>query len=205
MASPQRRPDPATLRQPENLRALEDMQHRDVQREIGSGWRFGFWWIWILIFVGIWWVAFGWGNSGGYVWGAHGAGAARSVNDAVLSGPGLPILNAPTTQKHIYAGQAFIVRNVPVERVAGAQAVWIGNAQNSTPMLLLVPAGGNASSLVPGEWLNVAGKIQKAPPAAQAQQQWGLNSPDVQALEKQGVYIQGTQVLRAPQETTTGR
>lgn len=199
MASPQRRPDP------ENLRQLEDMRHRDVQREVGPGWRFGFWWIWILVFVAIWWVAFGWGNSGGYVWGHGRAVATEPANDAVLSGPGLPILNAATPSKHIYIGQAFTIRNVPVERVAGAQAVWIGNAQNSTPMLLILPSGSNTSALAPGEWLNAAGRIRKAPAAAKAQQQWGLSAADAQALEKQGAFIQGTEVIRAAGHSATGR
>jgi len=195
MASPQRRP------YPEQFRELEDLQHRDLQREIGPGWRFGFWWIWILVFIAIWWVAFGWGNSGGYVWGHGRAAATESANDAVLRGPGLAMLNAGTPNKHLYVGQAFDIRNVPVERVASAQAVWIGNAQNSTPVLLVMPAGANTTDFAPGEWLNAAGQIRKAPPAAQAQQQWGLDAADAQALEKQGAFIQGTQVLRAPRVT----
>ena len=199
MASPQRRPDP------ENLRELEDMQHRDVEREVGPGWRFGFWWIWILIFVGIWWVAFGWGNSGGYIWGNHGAHSALHANDAVIGGPGLLMLNASTPSKHLFIGQAFVIRNVPVERAASQHAIWIGSALNSTPMLLVVPAGLNALAFAHGAWLNVAGQVDKAPPAAQARQLWGLNPADAQALAKQGAYIEGTSVLRAPQESTTGR
>jgi hypothetical protein len=201
MASPQRRPDP------ENLRELEDMRHRDLQREVGHGWRFGFWWIWILVFIAIWWVAFGWGNSGGFVWARHGAGASQAVNDAVLSGPGLPILNAGIAGKHACLGQAFIIRNVPVERVAGPHALWIGNANNSIPMLLVAPADLNARSFAHGEWLNVTGRIQEALPPAQAQHQWGLSTADAQALQKQGVYIQANSVLRALREstTTTGR
>jgi len=198
MASPQRRPDP------QQLRELEDMQRRDVQREIGPRWRFSFWWVWIVVFVAIWWVAFGWGNSGGYIWGTHGAGASVA-NDAVIAGPGLPILNASAASKHVYIGQAFVIRNVPVERAASPRALWIGNVNNSAPMLLVVPAGGNALAFVHGEWLNVSGQIQKAPPEAQAQQQWGLSPADAQSLEKQGAYIQGTQAIRALRESTTGR
>jgi len=172
-----------------------------VQREIGPGWRFGFWWIWILVFIAIWWVAFGWGNSGGYIWGHSRAAATESANDAVLSGPGLAMLNAGTPNKHLYIGQAFEIRNVPVERVASAQAIWIGNEQNSTPVLLVMPAGANTSDFAPGEWLNASGQIRKAPAAAQAQQQWALSAADAQALEKQGAFIQGAQVLGAPAVT----
>lgn len=186
MASPQRR-DP---RQP---RELEDMQHRDVQKEIGPGWRGGYWWIWILIFVGIWWVAFGWGNSGGYVWGGHHR-AAEMTNDTALGGPGVPILDA--SNKTRYIGQAFQVRNVPVQAQAGNQAFWIGSTTNSAPMLVVLPKAGEAADIHNG-WFNVAGQVEKAPPAAQAQQQWGLSQQDAQRLESEGAYIQATQAIRA--------
>ena len=151
MASPQRR-------DPQQLREFEDMQHRDVQKEIGSGWRFGYWWIWIAIFIGIWWVAFGWGNSGGYLWG--GRRAAAPMNDTALAGPGVTILNA--TNKARYVGHAFQVRNVPVEAQAGNQAFWIGSMTNSVPMLVVLPKAGEAANIRNG-WFNVAGQVEKAP------------------------------------------
>lgn len=195
MATPQQRPDP------EQPRELEDMQHRDLQREIGPRWRFGFWWIWIIVFVAIWWVAFGWGNSGGYIWGHH--GAARPVNDTMTAGPGLPILDASTADKHNYVDQAFIIRNVQVEQVANPHAMWIGNANNSVPMLLMMPGNASTRSFAHGEWANVSGQIRKAPPAAQAQKQWSLSPTNTRLLETQGVYIQGTQVARALRRSTT--
>lgn len=190
MASPQRRPDPNQLRE------LEDMQHRDVQKEIAPRWRFGYWWwAWIIIFVAIWWVSFGWGNSGGYIWGNHGAAAARPANDAVLAGPGVPILNA--TNKKIYIGQAFSVQNAPVQHVASHKALWIGNLNNSVPMLIVAPSGANAGDFAHGEWVNVAGRIQKAPPANVAAKEWGLKPAGVQRLETEGAYVQATELLRA--------
>lgn len=191
MASPQRQPDP---QQP---RELEDMQHRDLQKEISPRWRFGYWWwAWLVVFGCIWWLAFGWGNSGGYIWGNHGASAARPANDAVLSGPGVPILNA--SNKTVYIGQAFNIRNVPVNQVVSHQAAWIGSANNSIPMLVVVPHGDNAGDFAPGQWVNVTGRIQKAPPANVAAKQWGLNQANVQRLETEGAYVQANQFLRDP-------
>lgn len=189
MASPQQRPDP---QQP---RELEDLQHRDLQKEVSPRWRYGFWWVWLIVLVAIWWVAFGWGNSGGYIWGNHGAPSARNYNDATLAGPSVPILNA--ANKSIYIGQAFNIRNVPVEQVVSPQALWIGNVNNSVPMLVVVPAGANADSFAHGEWVNVTGRIEKAPPANVAAKQWGLSQANAQRLETQGVYIQANQFIRA--------
>lgn len=229
MASPQRQipPDPRQDPRPE----LQNLETGRVQKEISSGWRFGFWWIWILIIVGIWYVGFGWGNSGGWIWGhRHPAG---TVNDAALSGPGVTMLNA--SNKAQYIGQAFEVRNVPVERQAGPSAYWIGSRFNAVPMLVInssnpanqttnagqgssthaAPANqppnaaanaagspnrtaNNSGSQAavpafrPHEWLDITGQVVKAPPAAQAEQQWGLSAADANQMESEGVYIQAT-------------
>lgn len=234
MASPQRQlpHEPHQDPRPE----LQNLQTGRAQKEISSGWRFGFWWIWILIIVGIWYVGFGWGNSGGWIWGHH--NAVQTTNDTALAGPGVAILNA--SNKQPYVGQAFEIQNVPVEREAGPMAYWIGSRFNSVPMLVINAsnsANQSANSAAPGagshakaapannppnaaanaaespnrtannsgnpaaipataprEWLDITGKIVKAPPAAEAKQQWALSDADARQLESEGVYIQATQM-----------
>ena len=258
MATPQRQYPP----EPEGRPELTNLREGGAERKVGPGWRFGFWWVWILVIVGIWYVGFGWGNSGGWLWGHH--HAVITQNDAELSGPGVPILNA--SNKQAYIGQAFEIRNVPVERQASQNALWIGSRFNSVPMLVVLPSGsvmpppaganppqvppakgntvtvtpngaktgaptgaaagttgnatngpngganaganmnnGSANPAVNGNagsrvWLDVSGRVQRAPSAAQAKQQWGLTEADVNQLETEGAYIQATQVQRAPQQ-----
>lgn len=259
MATPQRQYPNEPQRDPQQGPELRNLREGGVERKVGGGWRFGFWWIWILIIAGIWYVGFGWGNSGGWIWG-HGRHAATNQNDTALSGPGVPILNASSKQSYI--GQAFEIRNVPVERRASNQALWIGSRFNSTPMLVVLPGGNdvtaapagsngpanpgnnapgettvtpngtrnnsapsggntqagnaaqasgsngsanpgntqataNAGTGTPRQWLDVTGKVVKAPPAAQAKQQWGLSDADANQLEQEGAYIQATQVQTA--------
>lgn len=192
MATPQRQPD-QTPRQ----RELENMQHGGVEREVSSGWRFGFWWLWILVIVGIWYVGFGWGDHGGWFRAGRRAANVQPTNDAQLSGPGLPILNANNKQN--YVGQAFEIRNVPVEKRAGNQAMWIGSATNSTPMLLVATGAANnaaSAAILPGQRVDANGKVVKAPPAAEAKQEWSLSDNGVQQLEQEGAYIAATQVSR---------
>jgi hypothetical protein len=205
---------------------LENLETIRAQREVSSGWRFGFWWIWILIIVGIWYVGFGWGTSGGWIWGRHHA-AVQTTNDTELAGPGVAILGA--SNKLPYVGQAFVVENVPVEREAGPRAYWIGSRLNGVPMLAVNAANASANAgasmgnnpphaaagslnrsanhqgaaavpaTIPHERLDVTGRILKAPAAAEAEQEWGLSPADAHQMETEGVYIQASAMQTAAQ------
>lgn len=222
MASPQRPLPNEPRRDPPP--ELENLQTGRAQREVSSGWRFGFWWIWILIIAGIWYVGFGWGTSGGWIWGHR--HAVQTTNDTALRGPGVAIVDA--SNKLPYIGQAFEIQNVPVQRVAGPQAYWIGSTFNSVPMLVVNASNAAAATaktaptapaktakgssgaaqtanqtsgktgtaangaVQPRQWLDVTGRVVKAPPAAQAEQQWGLSAGDANRLESEGAYIDAT-------------
>lgn len=196
MGSPQRqyRPDQRNRQgrtgpQLENLRQIDNLD-----KQVSSGWRFGFWWVWALVIVAIWFVGYGWGGHGGWLR----ARPVAQTNDAAMSGPGIDMLNA--TNKARFANQAFQLRNVPVERQASARAVWIGSKFNSDPTLLILPAGNNpeTASIGQGSWIDTNGRIYAAPQAAQAKRQWKLSDEDVQRLEKQGAYMQATVIQQVP-------
>ena len=194
MATPQRQypPPPEPPRRPE----LQNFSQGGAGRKVGSGWRFSFWWIWLLVILGIWYVGFGWGNSGGWLW-HHSAPGMH--NDASITGDGSVILNA--NNKRQYIGQAFQVDNAPVDRAASNVAFWIGSRNNSVPMLLVttgVPANAGNENLAHGQSIYAGGRVMAAPNAAQAKQQWSLSDADVAKLEQQGAYIQATQVQRVP-------
>lgn len=190
MASPQRRdPNPP----PE----LVNLEKGGVERKVSPGWRMGFWWIWILIIAGIWYVGYGWGNHGGWFRAGRRAAAVEPRNDTQMTGDGVPILNA--TNKAQYVGQVFQIQNAPVEAKVSNEAFWIGNVNNSTPMLMvLVGPARNAenAAMRPGDWVDANGRVMTAPDATQAKQQWGLTDQDVQRLEKEGAYIQANQAQR---------
>lgn len=194
MATPQRQIPPEPPRRPE----LRNMSQGGAAKEVGPGWRFGFWWIWILVIVGIWYVGFGWGNSGGWVWGHRNRGVV-SRNDTAVTGDGAVILNS--ANKRQYIGQAFQIQNAPVQRAASSVALWIGSPTNSTPMLLVttgVPSNPGTTDLAGGQSIYASGRVTPAPTAAQAKQQWKLSDSDVAKLEQQGAYIQANQVQRVP-------
>ena len=192
MALPQRK-EP---QQPQpNLRGLE--QQKQMDRQIQSGWRFGWWWIWAIVIVLIWYVGYGWGGSGG--WLRHRA-HTTVTNDAALSGSGAVMLSS--TNKKQYIGQAFVIRNVRVNRQASSRAFWIGSATNTTPMLLVLQG---AADFGHGTLIDADGRVLQAPPAAQAQQQWHISSADARHMEDQGVYIQATDAQPAGSTITEGR
>lgn len=192
MGSPQRQPPG----QPEQRRGpqLENLRTGKVEREVSSGWRFGFWWVWVLVIVGIWYVGYGWGGHGGWLR----SRPAAVQNDTALTGQGTAMLNA--NNKARFANQAFSLRNVEVERRASDRALWIGSKFNAVPTLLILPAGNNPSiaAIGQGSWIDTTGRIYAAPKADQAKQQWGLSAQDAQQLEQQGAYMQATGVQQVP-------
>lgn len=213
MASPQR-PDPNELRRShDDLERERLARARMDRRTVGAG--FAWWWVfWIIIIaLAIWWAGWGWGGSGGWWWGGRGRtvptygtlnpGTANTGTNAntgaggaqgVISGPGLSILTA--TDKQPYIGKPFQVNNVPVQNQVNDHVLWIG-ANNSTPMLVVLAGNGNTAAnahIGSGSMIDVTGTVQKAPPQAQAQQQWQLSGDDAAQLERQGAYIQATQV-----------
>jgi hypothetical protein len=177
-------------------------------------WRYGYAWILLSLILGIWYVGFGWGNSGGWIWG-HRNTAVPVLNDGEPSGPGVAILEVANKQDYI--GQSFQVSDVSVDHWSGTRAVWIGSRHSYLPMLLILssasplaphlagaaspvnsgvaPTAGGATVRV--QRLDVTGKIMKAPPTAQAQQRWNLSDEDVDQLEEEGVYIQAMTVQPA--------
>ncbi|MGH9590850.1 MAG: hypothetical protein ACRD25_10655, partial [Terracidiphilus sp.] len=213
MASPQR-PDPDEPR-----RSYDDVERDRLARDrmngrtVGTGTGFAWWWVfWIVIIaLAIWWAGWGWGGSGGWWWGGRGRtapygttgtppgtgnGMAGNSNagQAVISGPGLSALTA--TNKQPYIGKPFQVNDVPVQNQVNDHVFWIG-AHNSTPMLVVLTGNDNTAAnaqIGQGTLVNVTGTMQKAPPLAQAQQQWQLSGDDAAQLERQGVFIQATQV-----------
>jgi hypothetical protein len=123
--------------------------------------------------------------------GALAAGPAAPA--AQITGTGVAALDA--VNKRTYIGQPFQISNVPVEKKASSRAYWIGASNTGTagPMLLVLPSSASINAKV-GDRITAAGTVEKAPPAAQAQHQWSIGGDDVQQLEREGAYVQATNV-----------
>jgi hypothetical protein len=122
------------------------------------------------------------------------AATGYGANQAAITGPGLNALTA--TNKRQYVGEHFQVNDVPVQTKVNNHVLWIG-ANNSTPMLLVLAGNGNSAAnadIGQGNRIDVTGTVQKAPPSARAKSEWSLSSGDVAKLERQGAYIEATQV-----------
>lgn len=181
--------------------------------------RYAYIWILLALLLGFWYIGFGWGTSGGWIWG-HQNSSTAVANSNTLDGSGLVILEVANKQDYI--GQSFQIQNVAVDHWSGDRAVWIGSRHSYLPMLLIFPSASalapkTAGTATPGgdstvasegsepaaaartQQLEVTGTIVKAPPTAQAQRQWNLSDEDVDQLEEEGVYIQATSVQPAKQ------
>lgn len=209
MATPQRNfPDP-----PRNPAPLAD--DRKVATEVGARVRFG--WIWLAVAIVailiVWFGGFGWGTYGGWWWGSNHHQPAltqpQSVNNgqpasaeqpapataaAVLSGSGVQVLASNSRQALV--GQAFDIRNVQVQSKTSDGAFWIA-ANNGAPMLVALNGGAanpiNAD-IAAGVRVNITGTVARAPSAAQAKRLWALGNDDTNRLERQGAYVQASQV-----------
>lgn len=195
MASPQR---PDLNDRPSDLgpRSTSTPPARRVLRRARFVWWVIFW-VGILI-LALWWAIWGWAGTGGWWW----AGRARSATTytpqttgrPVMTGPGVTTLQA--SDKRPFVGKYFQAANVPIQSVAGRDAIWIG-PDNAQPMLVILSgSGANASQvgLAKGGLVDVTGTVENAPPLAQARQQWSLTASDATRLEQQGAYIQARQV-----------
>lgn len=169
----------------------------DVPRR-HSGVLYWWWGLWIAIFI----FAIGWGfwglSSGNGWWFA----GSHKVSTPPMNGPGVAALQAPT--KQAFVGQEFQANFVPVQKKISSTVYWVG--PSNMPTLLVVknnssangPVKKNATTIETGNLIDITGTMEKAPPQAQAQQQWALDSSDAAQLERQGGYIQGTLVFYVP-------
>lgn len=196
MASPQR-PD---LNDPRNA-PRSDLGPRSAPtppaRRVVRRARFVWWvifWVGILI-LALWWAIWGWAGTGGWWW----AGRARSTTTytpqttgrPAMTGPGVAVLEA--ADKHPFAGKYFQASDVPIQGVAGQNAIWIG-PDNAQPMLVILSGNASEAGIAKGGLIDVTGTVENAPPLAQARQQWSLSGADAARLEQQGAYIQARQV-----------
>lgn len=195
MASPQQRPDPGEP-QPHFEPELKTTR---PPRSAGQRLAFAWWWVFLTacVIFALAWAIWGWSGTGGW-WSAGRAKteppASTSQNtQPMIQGMGVEILTA--INRRPFVGRNFQVTTVPVITKSNDQAVWIGT--KTTPPMLLVLNGNSAAhaNIVPGSLLDVTGTVEKAPPAAQARRQWHLSGTDTTQLEKQGVYIQATNVV----------
>lgn len=176
---------------------------RKVGKKVGGGVRFGWLWIWIwlaiiaFVVAIVWFGGWGWARYGGWWWG-HNETRVLPPADNTLNGSGVAVLDA--TNKQIFVGRPFNVRNVPVQSIVNDNALWVG-ANNAESMLVILNGNDNTAAnanLAQGNRVNVVGTVEKAPNAARAKQQWDLSDDDVQRLEQQGAYVQATDV-QSPQ------
>jgi len=161
-----------------------------------GGWH-AWWWVW-LVFVMLlvfWFAGWGWWGYGGWWWGNQ-----RAVVVPV-TGPGLAVLNASNRQA--YVGKPFQANGVIVRNKVNDREYWIG-VNSSAPMLVVVSANQNAyGAIASGSRVRVTGTVQKAPPATEAKQDWGLNQNQINRVEHQGAYVQASMIQ--PAEAIQGR
>lgn len=199
---------------------------RQVEREVGTGRAFGFWWVWILAAIAIvWFCGWGWGSYGGW-WFGHATsqtGSAQSASPTATPGNGAATASAPanaapgaptgtglaileSANKASFIGQPFNVNNVPVLKKAGNNAWWIGTpsaanagaASFASSILIIMPRNSTVG-LRAGEHVDVAGTVEKAPSSAQARREWNMNGSNASELEQNQAYVQATQVVGVQQ------
>jgi hypothetical protein len=223
---------------------LPDLRNLGDQKQVEKARGNWYWWFALPVALGLafWWAAWGWGNTGGYLWGFRSATHDNPTNGAIenraltngvdsasggipnnnvrsnspnapapgtpsavvhngppASGPGLQVLDALNKQQFI--GKHFQADNVAVERKVNDRALWIADSSKE-PMLVVINGGPNSSpssaQIQPGSPVDATGTVKTAPPSFEAKQKWDLSDDDVARLEKEGVYIQVSQLTVPP-------
>lgn len=161
----------------------------------GSRTKFLFAWLILVIAMAafLYWIAWGWGGTGGYWWHNRSEPAQSSASQN-MTGSGLAVLDAANRQPYI--GKSFQLSNVPIQRKVSKRMFWIGSNSQS-PMLVVLNGNQDPaqfSSVHAGNAVDVAGTVTKAPATPDAASQWSLSDPDLAQLDKEGVYILATQM-----------
>ena len=107
-------------------------------------------------------------------------GHVSTAFNTETTGQGLQVLGA--LDKQGYVGQTFQVENVPVQTIVNHHAMWVGETRQSS-MLVVLPNSKAVDNAGHGDFVNISGTVKKAPPAAQAKRDWGLNDEGTQTLE----------------------
>jgi hypothetical protein len=178
---------------------LDDLGNLKEVERIRGGWRW--WWAWALV-AGLvfWWAGWGWGTSGGFLWGTRNTPTSANlpVNPAIgtggaplpqASGPGVQVLNA--NNKQAYVGKPFRVDDVQVQNKVNDQTLWIGT-KTGPPMLAVLQKTRNSvagKNITQGKLVDATGTVEKAPPRDQAIRQWALTDEGASRLEQQGAYV----------------
>lgn len=213
MALPERR---VSSQPPTHLNDLGDQ--REVERVSRSGWRW--WWVWpLIIALAVWWAGWGWGGTGGWWWGRQShsevipakpgatttntltnAGAQQPAGKTLgggpqpMSGDGLQIITAEDKQPLV--GHKLAANDLPVHQMVTDHVMWIGEQY---PILAVVTGNGPTAGVSRGTLVDAIGTVKKAPSASHATHEWKLSSGDVAQLEKQGVYLDVSQLSVPPQ------
>lgn len=158
----------------------------------------------VLLGAFFYWIAWGWEGTGGYWWHNQSAPVHGAYGHSI-KGSGLNALNA--TDKQPFLDKNFQVSNVPIQKKVSNRIYWVG-PQGRPPMLVVVT--GNASSadlkqLTAGTLADVAGTIDKAPTAAEAESEWALSNPGIARLEKEGAYVRASEMIWASNQGPGGR
>jgi hypothetical protein len=118
-------------------------------------------------------------------------GHVSTAFNTETTGPGLKVLGA--LNKQGYVGQPFQVENVPVQTIVNHHAIWVGETRQSR-MLVVLPNGSSVNEAGHGDFVNISGTVQKAPPPEKAKHDWGLDDEGAQTMAEQGVYVQASRV-----------
>ena len=175
------------------------------------------WSIWPVVTVlALWWLGWGWGGTGGWLWGpqasnsaAPGPAAYQTSETAAetgvkqspseppgqtgrnMNGPGAQVLAA--RNKQAFIGKPVAANDVPVQQRVSSRAVWIGGDQ---PMLAVVSGTGSSTDqrVEDGKVIDVQGVVQQAPIKVEAKKSWAITDSDASRLEHEGAYIQVSQL-----------
>ncbi len=207
---------------PEEQREMEELRRRQINQRpgIGSGWRS--WWIVpvVIFFIGLLWFAgWGWGSYGGWWWGNRSEGVPsvtqrnyENQGNAANNQGGIPATNAnpnnaenssnntvgpailSAANKRQYVGQPFEISSTPVLKKINDRVFWVGT-DAATALLVVGANNANvAANIKDGEQVNVVGTVDQAPGAQDAARNWHLGPAAAQRLEKEGAYVNATQV-----------
>lgn len=123
---------------------------------------------------------------------ANDQGMNATQSNTAMAGTSAAFIDA--ADKKSFVGQKVELRGVPMKTDVNDHVFWAGVNTRDQVLVVLRKNENGGPKLQQGDRVEVVGTVEKAPDLQQARHEWHLGNTGAQVLEREGAYVQATEV-----------